>query len=369
MKTARFRPTKVFSMRRALAASAGALLGILLIWWLIQRFFPQVLEPASPPTGEDNRSQSLVEMFKAGLETSGPYAELTIPHLRNRAYESQLGELDQVGNNGTFTTFLTSYESDGLKVNGLLTQPTGEIPAGGWPAVVFIHGYIPPTQYRTQEKYADYVNYLARNGLVVFKIDLRGHGSSEGEASGAYYSGDYIIDTLNARAALQTSGFVNPERVGLWGHSMAGNVVLRSLAVRPEIRAAVIWAGAVYSYEDWQAYRLNDGSYRPPSTISDRQRRRQNLFDTHGEFSPTSEFWQTVAATNYVNDLTGAIQFHHAVNDGVVNIGYSRDLNALLDQTAVPHELHEYSTGGHNLEGSAFGQAMQRTVEWFREYL
>jgi len=365
---AHFRKKPPHPLFRVLAAITGGALAMVLIWWLLQRFFPQSL-PIDLPSYRQSNSQSLVEMFQAGPDSTGPYAELTIPYLRAREYESQLGELQQLVQNNTYTSYLTNYDSDGLRINGLLTVPTGEQPAAGWPAIVFIHGYIPPTQYRTQEKYVEYVDYLSESGFVVFKIDLRGHGSSEGEASGAYYAGDYIIDALNARAALESSEFVGTNRVGLWGHSMAGNVVLRSLAVRPEIPAAVIWAGAVYSYEDWQTYRLNDNSYRPPSTVSDRQRRRQNLFDTHGEFSPDSDFWQTVAATNYLDDIRGAIQLHHAVNDAAVNVGYSRDLNALLDQTAIPHELHEYSSGGHNIEDGSFGTAMQRTAAWFEEYL
>ncbi|HRN96112.1 MAG TPA: alpha/beta fold hydrolase, partial [Candidatus Levybacteria bacterium] len=186
--------------------------------------------------------------------TPMPYAELTIPYLRNREYSSTLHERQVYSNGSTYTSYLTSYDSDGLKINGLLTIPTTEMPEGGYPAIVFVHGYIPPAQYSTTEKYADYVDYLARNGFVVFKIDLRGHGNSQGDPSGAYFSPDYVIDTLNARAALQTSDFVNPDEVGLWGHSMAGNVVMRAMTARPEIQAGVIWAGAVYTYTDMREY-------------------------------------------------------------------------------------------------------------------
>ena len=301
--------------------------------------------------------------------TPFPFQEMTIPYLRNKTYSSSLYELDRINETQNFTSYITSYDSDGLKINGLLTIPKGEKPSSGWPAIIFIHGYIPPTLYRTQQNYASHVTYLARNGFVVFKIDLRGHDESEGEPGGAYYSADYIIDVLNARAALQKSDFVNPDKIGLWGHSMAGNVVLRSLASQPEIPAVVIWAGAVYSYEDFQKYRLNGNSYRPPSTSTQGQGRRQQLFDTYGEFNVQNDFWKQVAATNYLSDIKGAIQLHHAINDTVVNIGYSKDLNNILDQTSIPHELYEYSTGGHNLTGNSFNQAMQRTIEFFQKYL
>ncbi|OGH11338.1 MAG: hypothetical protein A2684_01975 [Candidatus Levybacteria bacterium RIFCSPHIGHO2_01_FULL_36_15b] len=297
------------------------------------------------------------------------FEELTIPYLREKEYKSTLGNLEEYSKNSNYTSYLASYNSEGLKINGLLTIPEGKSPKGGWPAIVFIHGYIPPTLYETTSRYADYVDYLARNGFVVFKIDLRGHGKSEGQPGGAYYSSDYIIDTLNAYAALQSSNFVDSSRIGLWGHSMAGNVVLRSLAAKPEIPAVVIWAGAVYSYMDLAKHRLNDQSYRPSALITQRQGQRQKLFNTYGQFDENSSFWKQVAATNYLSDIKGAIQLNHATDDTVVDIGYSRDLNELLDKTSIPHEFYEYASGRHNFTGASFTQAMQNTVEFFNKYL
>lgn len=301
--------------------------------------------------------------------TPFPFQELTVPYLRNRTYESKIGKLHNATETSAYTGYLTSYVSDGLTVNGYLTVPKGDRPPQGWSAIVFVHGYIPPASYRTLENYSEYVDYLARNGFVVFKIDLRGHGSSEGEPGGGYYSSDYVVDTLSAHTALQSLEFVNPQKIGLWGHSMAGNVVARSLAAKPDIPAVVVWAGAGYSYDDLRKYRIQDNSYQPPADDSERQRRRDELFNTHGQFSPDSEFWRQVAPTNYLSDIKGAIQLHHAVNDDVVDIGYSRDFNARLSETSVIHELKEYQSGGHNISGEAFTQAMQNTVEFFERYL
>jgi uncharacterized protein len=301
--------------------------------------------------------------------TPFPFQELTVPYLRNREYKSNLGELNHSTESEEYIGYLTSYDSDGLNINAYLTIPTGTPPPGGWPAVIFIHGYIPPANYRTLENYSQYVDGIARSGIAVFKIDLRGHGSSQGEPSGAYYSGDYIVDVLNAYSALSNSDRVNVGNIGLWGHSMAGNVVMRSLAAKPDIPAAVIWAGAVYSYSDWQKYGIEDGSFQPAPTGSERQRRRQQLFDTHGQFDPESPFWKTVAPTNYLSDIKTAIQLNHAVDDLVVDIGYSRDLSAMLQKSKIKSELNEIQGGGHNISGDYFNQAMAETVRFFNENL
>src|SRR3990167_2436594 len=309
--------------------------------------------------------------------TPTPFAfqELTIPYLRKRSYLSNLEEMRKGNETLIYTSYVTSYDSDGLTVYGLLTIPK-ESPSTNaqgdsrrYPAIIFVHGYIPPQNYQTTVNYNSYVDYLAKNGFVVFKIDLRGHGNSEGEPGGGYYSSDYVIDTLNAIAALRNTDFVNPRAIGLWGHSMAGNVVFRALGANPEIPAVVIWAGAGYTYQDLQEYRIEDTSYQPPPPDSERAKKRQQLRDAYGTFNPDHWFWKQVPATNYLSDIKGAVQLNHAVNDNVVSIEYSKNLDSLLDKTSIPHELNEYSSGGHNLTVSAFSQAMQNTVEFFQKYL
>lgn len=349
-------------MKFTLVLAAAIIIGVTL-FYLINIHSAEKLQNVVNPKGNQTR----IDSFPS--PTPFLFEELTIPYLRAREYKSHLGELSKYTQNSNYISYLTNYGSDGLKINGLLTEPKEEKPAAGHPAIVFIHGYISPPSYKTTSNYFEYVDYLARNGFVVFKIDLRGHGDSEGEPGGAYYSSDYIIDVLNAYSALQNSGIVNPAKIGLWGHSMAGNVVFRAMAVKSEIPAGSIWAGAVYTYKDFAEYGLSDGSYRPPSNNSERQKKRQLLMDTYGNPKDGNPFWDLVAATNYLQDFKGAIQLNHAVDDDVVNIGYSRGLNGILDKTQIPHELNEFPNGGHNITDPSFTPAMQKTVEFFKKYL
>jgi dipeptidyl aminopeptidase/acylaminoacyl peptidase len=301
--------------------------------------------------------------------TPFPFEELTIPYERRQKFDSQLTRGEVLFKNPVYTAYRASYVSDGNTIYGLLTIPNEAKPAKGWSAIIFLHGYIPPTVYTTLGQYVAYTDYLARRGFVVFKPDLRGHDKSQGEPGGAYYSEDYIIDTLNAYAAVSHMEEVNPGGIGLWGHSMSGNVVMRTFAVKPEIPAVVIWAGAVYTYQDNTKFGIHDGSYRPPQIANRQSGKRQQLRELYGDFSPDSPFWKQVAVTDYLKDLKGAIQIHHAVDDPVVNIGYSRNLMSLLDKTTVPHELFEYPEGGHNITGSAFTEAMRRTADFFHTHL
>ena len=119
--------------------------------------------------------------------------ELTMEYLLGMEIPgSEITIEEQINDRSNYHQYIASYISEGNKIYGLLTIPFEEPPEGGYKAVVFCHGYIPPSVYQTRERYEAYADYLARRGLVVFKIDYRGHGQSEGEPSGfVFLSGLY----------------------------------------------------------------------------------------------------------------------------------------------------------------------------------
>lgn len=277
-------------------------------------------------------------------------------------------ELDPAYN---YKRHLVSYLSDGNKIYGLLMIPSTEPPKTGFKAIVFNHGYIPPTTYRTTERYNVYVDYLARSGFVVFKIDYRGHGESEGEASGSYFSPGYTIDAIAALKSLQTLEIIDPQGIGMWGHSMAGNLLLRAMLIEEDIQAGVIWAGAVYSYDDFAEYGIDDNTYRPPAAEegSDRRRKSREIFEAYGRPDTSVEYWRAVSLTKNIEFLNSPLQLHHAQDDPVVYIGYSEGLAAALQAGGKEYEFYIYEGGGHNLHSPYFEQAMLRTVAFFKNHL
>jgi dipeptidyl aminopeptidase/acylaminoacyl peptidase len=105
--------------------------------------------------------------------------EITIEYLRSFEINgSEITFEEDLGDKSNYRQHIVSYISEGNKIFGLLTIPFGEPPQEGFKAIVFNHGYIPPKSYKTTERYVAYVDYLARSGFVVFKIDYRGHGES-----------------------------------------------------------------------------------------------------------------------------------------------------------------------------------------------
>ena len=91
---------------------------------------------------------------------------------------------------------------------------------------------------------------FASNGYIVFKSDYRGHGSSEGRPTGGTGSPDYTVDVLNAVSSMKRYQDADPNRIGMWGHSMGGSITLRAMVTTKDVKAGVIWAGVVGTYQD-----------------------------------------------------------------------------------------------------------------------
>ena len=114
-----------------------------------------------------------------------------------------------------YNRYIASYQSDGLKLFGLLTVPTGSKPAAGWPVILLNHGYIPPDEYSTDQSYKRIVAPLAEAGYIVFKPDYRGNGTSPGMPSQPYIAPDYVTDSLNALASIKKYKDADPDRIGV----------------------------------------------------------------------------------------------------------------------------------------------------------
>ena len=103
-----------------------------------------------------------------------PYADasLMIEVMRQQTYPGSETAIEAKLDPGSnYDRYIASYQSEGLKIYALLTVPRGQKPESGWPVIVFNHGYIPPDQYRTTERYVAYVDAFARNGYIVFFHD------------------------------------------------------------------------------------------------------------------------------------------------------------------------------------------------------
>ncbi len=324
----------------------------------------QATAPLLLPEASQTRSPTAAPPATA---TPAPHP-LTIAWLRGQTFPGSEITIEQTLEPGAnYNRYIASYRSEGLKIFALLTVPFGEKPESGWPVVVFNHGYIPPEQYRTTERYIAYVDGFARQGYIVFRSDYRGHGSSDGIARGGYGSPDYTVDVLNAVAAVRDFDAADPERIGMWGHSMGGNITLRAMVVSDEIKAGVIWAGVVASYPDLIA-RWSRGATGSGIPFPWRSTWRSDLLDEFGSPEDNPAFWASISANSFLEDLSGPLQLHHGTGDTHVPLEFSATLYEQVLAVGGAVEYYEYPGDDHNLS-NAFSQAMQRSIQFFDRYV
>lgn len=315
----------------------------------------------------DDGEPTIEELWALRSGPDDPHP-LSIEYLREQEYPGSEIVIEQnLGAGTNYNRYLASYRSEGLKIYAYMTVPTGAKPPSGWPVVIFNHGYIPPTVYRPTERYIAYQHAFASNGYIVFRPDYRGHADSEGEPLGAYSDPGYTIDVLNAVSSIKGYADADPNRLGLWGHSMGGYITARAMVVRDDIKAGVIWAGVVGSYPDM----LESWTRRNtvPSSIPQRSRRwRQVLVEEYGSPEENPEFWASISANNFLDELSGPVQLHHGTNDADVPVLFSELLYEEILTAGQAAEFYIYQGDDHNLSAN-LSTALQRSVAFFDQHV
>ncbi len=326
------------------------------------------ITPSPTQTGSPNPTETPTRTATV-TATSTPPHPLTLAYLRQQEYPpSDIVIEEQLVNGANYFRYYVSYQSEGLKIYALLTIPFGDRPETGWPVIIFNHGFIPPDIYRTTERYIAYVDGFATNGYIVLRSDYRGHDQSEGDATGAYGNPGYVVDVLNAVSAMKAYPDADPNRIGMWGHSMGGYITLRSMVVNPDIQAGVIWAGVVGPYPNLFNRPNFDLLATPSATSSGRGRWRTELVEQFGTPEENPEFWASISTNSFLTDLSGPIQLHHGTTDADVPYSVSELLYGQLIGLGESVEFFSYPGDDHDIT-NGFSLAMQRSIQFFDRYV
>jgi dipeptidyl aminopeptidase/acylaminoacyl peptidase len=259
--------------------------------------------------------------------------------------------------------------SDGLKEYAYLTVPKSTKPVKGFPVIIFNHGYQIPELYTPDGNYIAYMDTLAKQGYIIFKPDYRGNGKSQGSPGSTYFSANYTIDDLNAISSIKKYSLSNPAKIGIWGHSMGGNITLRVSEISPDIKAAVIWGGVVGDYNDiiynWQ----DKVTYKPAAEdLYLRNLGLSDLLATHGTPTQNPTFWDSIDPTKNLKYISAPFQIHVGGSDEQVPSIFSLDLYNEMKSQGKVVEYYSYPGSNHDIE-QGYNLAMQRTIIFFNKYL
>ena len=288
--------------------------------------------------------------------TLAPYEQYTIDYLRERNYgDGRIEVLEMLTETALFTSYSIRYPSDGLNIYGFMNVPKG---TGPFPVIVSIHGYVPYGQYDPFNAAQDSADILAANQFIVIHPGLRNHPPSD--------SGDNLfrvgmaVDVMNlialvkARESLPIQlASASPDRIGLWGMSLGGEIGLRVIALSPDVRAAVL--------------------YSPLSGNSDRNARQLYEITQDQEFSKDFavplEMLDRISPAYSYSRITAAVQIHHGTADTTAPISWAAETCDFLKAAGVNVECIYYQDAGHVFGGQTLEQLRQNALTFYRAYL
>jgi uncharacterized protein len=132
-----------------------------------------------------------------------------------------------------------TFQSDGLKLAGIISTPADLKPGEPRPAFIVLHGFGGNKDGQGQIVVAKQFNEW---GYVTLRIDFRGCGESEGE-HGRIICLDQVADTRNAISYMAARSEVDPQRIALVGSSFGAAVAVFTGGADQRVAAVISCGG------------------------------------------------------------------------------------------------------------------------------
>jgi uncharacterized protein len=247
--------------------------------------------------------------------------------------------------NGAYTSYLISYPSDNLKIYGVMRIPVGN---GPFPVIVMNHGHYDPATYISGQGTDNMADILARNGYLTLASDYRGHGKSEGSPASAGNRTVYGIDTLNLIASIPSVPEADGSRIGMWGHSMGGEVSMVVSEVSKQIKASVVWAPT-----------------SGDATVN------AKFYSRFGAPAETLDGATSAAQSPlyFVDHVSAPISLHQGDIDTQVDPQWAIRWRDRLQAAGKQVEFYWYPGQGHNFTELGWGVISPRTIEFYDSFL
>lgn len=236
---------------------------------------------------------------------------------------------------------------DGKIISAFLWMPYNLRRDGRNPAVVIAHGG--PTEQVVDSWNPD-VTALASRGYTCIAPNFRGstgYGIEFQKANLHDLGGGDLQDLVYAAKFLKATGYVDPKKIGIAGHSYGGYMTLIAIGKTPDCWAAGVDMSGISNPVANQAWRSLLGD-----PVKDRMA------------------YEAASPINYLKNVRAPLLVLHGDNDPVVPLKDSEQVVEILRKEGRIVEAHYYSNEGHSLEKREDRiDSIQRRVAWFDRYL
>lgn len=282
---------------------------------------------------------------KWSFETK-PLQKYSFPELREQIFQPDGIWVE----NGKFYFWV-----EGKKISGQIHQPREQAPAGGWPVVIMIRGYVDREIYQTGIGTNPAATVFVQNGFLTLAPDFLGYGESDMPPNNGLEERFLTpITVLQLIASIRNLPEANPNKINIWGHSNGGQIALSVLEISGKNYPTVLWAPVSKPFPYSILYYTDE--------YDDYGKALRQLiagFDTQYD---ANEF----SIHNYYNWITAPVQIHQGTIDEAVPLKWSQDLEKALKNLNKKVELYVYPGADHNLK-PGWDEAVQRSLVWFEQ--
>ena len=302
----------------------------------------------------------------------------TIAGLREQTFTGGEISLDVVlGLTDTYTRYLISYPSDGLRITGILQIPAGE---GPFPVIVMNHGFVKRSEYISGDGSDRAAEFLVKRGYITISSDFRTWGGSDFGVS--FFHTGLVVDVMNLLASLPSIPQADVSRIGMWGHSMGGGITTKILTLESPVRAAVLYAPNSADDADliarWGYGCIGDSSAGELAETCNSadvipESLPAEMIAAYKESAISPERMREIAPYYHLDLVSIPVQIHIGSADGDY-IGstppeWSYKLNQGLLDAGRDVQLFVYEGQRHSFAGDAWLVFMERAVSFFDEQL
>ena len=288
--------------------------------------------------------------------TPDPYSGLRIEELAEQEFGGGRLEIgDWARTSPFFSQALFQYPSDGLTIHGFINTPVRE---GPFPVVIVLHGNVDKDDYQTLSYTARYADALAETGFVVLHPNFRNFPPSD-QGKNPFGIG-YTRDVLNlieiVRAQAGQAGPLekaDPDSIGLFGHSMGGEIAQRIITVDREIDAALLYSSMSGSASD---------NYEVVLKWSDEASEYEEYEDA------PEKVLEEISPYFYLDRIQAAVSIHHGTED-ILPPEWSEELCHVLKDAGKTVECFTYNQMPHTFYGKKDQLLINHSVRFFREHL
>ena len=228
--------------------------------------------------------------------------------------------------------FFTFTTSEGVELNGWMIKPPDFDPEKEYPVLMYVYGG--PDSQTVRNSWGGgnlWYQMLASKGIIIASVDNRGTGARGEEFKKMTYLqlGKYeTIDQIEAAKYLISLGYVDPERIGIWGWSYGGYMSALCMTKGADYFSTGI---AVAPVTNWRNY---DNIYTERF-----MRTPQENPDGYDDNSPI----------NHVEKLEGNFLIIHGTADDNVHVQNSIELVTALVDADKQFEMQFYPNSNHGI--------------------